>query len=134
MMLYADQHCYHDSHLKSDNHCRQDTVDASNDKITLDFDDKGCIFVRSQATDYQLRGLEMNNMNMMDFFVDTYEEDIKRGRESGDAAEEEPDGADTDDSDTEADNDQPRKPGRPRHKRIRYLEGHPQREQKQRVF
>ena len=70
----------------------------------------------------------LSGLNIIDFFVDTYETDILPAEKlhNIDAESE-----DADDSDEE---DLVRKPGHPRHDRIRYLSHHPKATQKQRVL
>lgn len=47
-----------------------------NDIVTLDLNSAGQLFAKSQVTDYMCQGDGLANYNMLDFFVDTYEEDI----------------------------------------------------------
>lgn len=44
--------------------------------MTLGLDCNGALYPQSQIEDYRLRGRELENYNVLDFFVDTYEEDI----------------------------------------------------------
>lgn len=45
--------------------------------MTLDFSSSGQIFAKSQVTDYSCRGDALSDYNVLDFFVDTYEEEIR---------------------------------------------------------
>ena len=63
--------------METDREQSHNDNNARNENVTLELDDNGHIFVRSQAMDYQLRGTEIEHMNLMEFFVDTYEEDVK---------------------------------------------------------
>ena len=76
------------------------------------------MIVKSQVVDYQHRGTELENYNILDFFVDTYETEItKADREAELFAE-----------------DARRGPGRPRNPRVRYLTSHPKSGTVQRVI
>jgi hypothetical protein len=86
--------------------------------VIIDMNDSGKNFVKSQVTDYQLRGDELEDYNLLDFFVDTYETDIPQ-RDRDDILFEE---------------ETSRGPGRPRHERIWYQENHPKYTQKYRVM
>ena len=44
------------------------------ERTTLALDCKGVLYPQSQTEDYRLRGVELENYNVLDFFVDTYEE------------------------------------------------------------
>ena len=44
--------------------------------ITINTDKDGRLMTRSQIQDYQLRGPEFENMNFMDYIVETYEVQI----------------------------------------------------------
>jgi hypothetical protein len=115
----------------------QEGATHAKDNVTIDVDDNDRLFVRSQVTDYQLRGDDLEDVNVLDFFVDTYEEDVKRTRRSQEVDVEVEDNIEALDADI--DGEQSRGPtgskrGRPRHNRSQYKEGHPQRAQKQRVM
>jgi hypothetical protein len=43
----------------------------------LDVDSEGKIFPKCQATDYQLRGDLLEDYNVLDFFMDTYEKETQ---------------------------------------------------------
>lgn len=67
------------------------------------------MIIKSQVVDYRYRGVELEDYNVLDFFVETYETEITK-------------------ADREAelfDGDAKRGPGRPRNPRVRYLTGHP---------
>ena len=90
----------------------------TNDVVELDLNSRGYVFARSQVMDYQNRGEELDQYNVLDFFVDTYEDDIdKKDRRSDDSE----------------DDDTIRHSGRLRHSCIRYLPLHPKYEQKYRI-
>ena len=95
-----------------------------NDMVTLDLNSSGQLFAKSQVTDYMCRGESLANCNMLDFFVDTYEEDIPQKTRRSD------NNLDSNDSDND---DGTVTSGRPRHDRIPYLCSHPKSKQKQRV-
>jgi len=77
--------------------------------ITLDVSNSGNMIVKSHVVDYQYRGVELEDYNVLDFFVDTYETELTRA-----------------DRDAEMFNeDVHRGPGRPRNPRVRYLTSHP---------
>ncbi|THG94148.1 hypothetical protein EW026_g7265 [Hermanssonia centrifuga] len=54
------------------------TGEAVTDMVTLDRGDSGCMFEKSQVTDYCCRGVELQNHNVLSLFVDTYEERIPK--------------------------------------------------------
>ena len=69
----------------------------------------GRVIVKSQVVDYRLRGSELQDYSVFDFFVNTYEAEItKSDREKENSGE-----------------DSYRGPGRPRNTRVRYLSDHP---------
>jgi hypothetical protein len=98
--------------------------------VTLDIDSVGQIFAKCQVTDYICRGEALASYNMLDFFVDTYEADISRAERDQNTGNND----DDDDSEGSDMDDLGRKPGRPRHDRVRYLTHHPKAKQKQRVL
>ena len=67
------------------------------------------MFAKSQATDYQHRGTELEDYNLVDFFTETYETEITKADREAELASE----------------DAYRGPGRPRNTRVRYLATHP---------
>ena len=80
-----------------------------NNTITLELSGSGQLIVKSQVTDYQCRGTELEDYNVLDFFVDTYETEITKADREMDLSED----------------DARRGPGRPRNPRVRYLTTHP---------
>ena len=91
----------------------------TNDFVELDLNAQGCVFARSQVMDYELRGTELEQYNVLDFFLDTYEDNI-------DKQDRTPDNGDK--------QDMSHLPGRPRHSRIRYHPRHPKSKQKYRII
>jgi hypothetical protein len=79
------------------------------------------VFARSQVSDYIFRGDFLAQFNVLQFFVDTYEESSKK---------------DNDRSSTRNDVDEESQPvqGRPRHARVKYKEIHPRHGTQQRVI
>ena len=77
--------------------------------VTLDVSSSGQMFAKSQITDYQCRGTELQEYNLVDFFTDTYEVEITRADRAAELVSE----------------DIHRGPGRPRNTRVRYLTTHP---------
>ena len=69
----------------------------------------GQLIPKSQVVDYQYRGTELEDYNVLDFFVDTYETEITKADRERDLSED----------------DARRGPGRPRNPRARYLTMHP---------
>ena len=67
------------------------------------------MFAKSQVTDYQCRGSELQAYNLVDFFTGTYETEITRADREAELVGE----------------DTHRGPGRPRNTRVRYLSTHP---------
>ena len=45
--------------------------------ITLDVDSSRWIYAKSQMTDYICRGEELEDYNLLDYFTETYEAEIK---------------------------------------------------------
>lgn len=67
------------------------------------------MFARSQVTDYQCRGTELQDYNLIDFFMDTYEVEITKADREAELVSE----------------DARHGPGRPRNTRVHYLNPHP---------
>jgi len=67
------------------------------------------MIVKSQVIDYQHRGVELEDYNVLDFFVETYETEITKADREAELFNE----------------DTRRGPGRPRNARVRYLTTHP---------
>ena len=82
---------------------------SSDNIVTLDLSSSGQVILKSQVVDYQSRGSELQDYNLLDFFVDTYETEITRLDREKDLSGE----------------DIYRGPGRPRNTRVRYLSSHP---------
>ena len=80
------------------------------DIITLDVSSSGRMFAKSQVADYQHRGTELQDYNLVDFFTDTYEAEITTADRQAELVVSE---------------DVHRGPGRPRNPRVRYLTTHP---------
>ncbi|KAJ8516236.1 hypothetical protein ONZ45_g6447 [Pleurotus djamor] len=95
----------------------EDDIDQT---VSLAFDTQGKIYVKSQVTDYSMRGSTAEDLGMIDYFVDTYEE-YTRSKPS------------TESSLASADDDAPRRPGRRPNDRIQYLHDHPKHSTVQRV-
>ena len=79
------------------------------DIVTLDISSSGRMFAKSQVTDYQHRGTELQGYNLVEFFTDTYETEITKADREAELVSE----------------DAHRGPGRPRNPRVRYLATHP---------
>ena len=90
--------------------------------MTLDIDNSGILFAKSQLTDYACRGEELAGVNFLDFFVDTYETEIPVGERHKTTHTPARDG------------DEHRGPGRPRNTRIKYLPTHPKADSVQRIL
>ncbi|CAK5284216.1 unnamed protein product [Mycena citricolor] len=99
-----------------------DSEGVDNQNVTISLNSAGHVFVKSQVTDYTLRGDALSTYNMLDFFVDTYEGDMsQRERESVDLGDTSPADA------------RPKR-GRPRNMRVCYQRGHPSHSQKHRII
>jgi hypothetical protein len=96
--------------------------DDHHETVTLDVDNSGVLFAKSQLTDYSYRGEELAGVNFLDFLVDTYEIEIPVGERD------KPIHSPTRDGDGH------RGPGRPRNTRIRYLALHPKANSVQRIL
>ena len=83
----------------------------TDDILELDIDMQGHIFSRNQVTDYVCRGEALQQHSVLEFFVNTYEEDLGKEKSAVDSPN------------LEEDNLERR--GRPRHARVRYLPHHP---------
>lgn len=83
-------------------------IPQDGDVITLELSNSGRLTVKSQVIDYQHRGAELEDYNILDFFVETYETEITRADREADSFE-----------------DDYRGRGRPRNTRVQYLVGHP---------
>ena len=87
--------------------------DDHHETVTLDVNNSGVLFAKSQITDYSHQGEELTGVNFLDFFVDTYEIEIPVGEHDKPA------------QGPVSDGDEHRGPGRPRNTRIKYLPPHP---------
>jgi hypothetical protein len=76
--------------------------------VTLETAADGKIYMRSQATDYALRGAQAETMNMVEFFTNTWETVTTKTTGEEDIT-----------------GDENRRPGRKPNTRIPYLDGHP---------
>ena len=81
--------------------------------VVFNVDSTGKIFPCCQLTDYNCRARELLNYSILEYFTDTYEEDIQYRDVDGDAD---------------------RKIGRPRNQRASYLDNHPKHRSAQRVI
>ena len=88
--------------------------------ITLEADELGKLRPRNQVTDYMLRGVVLEDYNVIDFFVHTYEMPLKKDNISGDS-QFSSDGVH-------------RKRGHPSHEHVPYLPNHVKSQIKQRVI
>ena len=88
------------------------------DSATLAVDSGGVLYAQSQTDDYRFRGHELEAFNVLEFFVDTYEDNLCKT--AGDHSNSRP-------NHTEL-------RGRPAHARVLYLPSHPQHKKKQRVI
>ncbi len=86
--------------------------------MTLDVSSTGMLYVKSQLTDYMLRGSELEDYSVYSFVMDTYDTAIRPG-DGEEGVQDQSDAA--------------RRPGRPRHLRARYRDGHPCVKTKQRM-
>ena len=77
--------------------------------VTLELAGSGRMTIKSQVIDYQHRGVELEDYNVLDLFVDTYETEITKADREAELFDE----------------DARRGPGRPRNTRARYLTNHP---------
>ena len=81
----------------------------ADDVVTLDVSSSGRVFAKSQVTDYQHCGTELQSFNLVDFFTETYETEITKADREAELARE----------------DAYRGPGHPRNARVQYLTTHP---------
>lgn len=87
------------------------------------------MYAKSQVADYSMRGEELSDMNVFNFFMNTYEENYKPSQRQ------EPQSQPVSNSDDEDVNQTPqRRPrGRPKNQRVEYQSQHPRSKQKIRV-
>jgi hypothetical protein len=93
--------------------------------LTRDVDSHGKLYAKSPVADYVERGEALSEYNMLEFFVDTYEECLSS---QTDVAEE-----DTTDEKNNEDEEEP-KAGRTSNTCILYKENHPRSHQKQHII
>ena len=86
--------------------------------MTLEADERGKISMKSQIEDYCQRGKALEDTNIIDYFLNTYEIDIDNKGEV----------------DSIAGTYNSKQRGCPRHQRVPYLQGHPKARMKQRIF
>ena len=86
----------------------------------MDLDSCGKLYGRSQLNDYCARGSELEAFNVLEFFVNTYEESISTTSESMDIDEKVQESS--------------QRKGRPKHDRVSYQSNHPKYGQVQRVI
>ena len=93
---------------------------TQHDQVTIAFDRRGRLNTKSQLTDYRLRGDDLQDANMISFFVNTFECNIdeKTRLESHGASA----------------NIKNNRRGRPRNERVQYADGHPQHMCKHRIY
>lgn len=92
----------------------------SGEVLTLEVDGAGHLIAKSQVLDYQCRGHALQSYNMIDFFVDTYDQERKSSSRGAD------DTATTSSSSTNR--------GRPPNERVAYLATHPKGSKANRVI
>jgi hypothetical protein len=90
--------------------------------VTIDSNSLGKLYVKSQVTDYMLCGDALTDMNVVELFINTYEED--QHRTTSPTTNQDPNNSDDD-------SDHLQRPGRPRNKHIEYLPHHLKHKQKQ---
>lgn len=83
----------------------------------------GRLYPKCQATDYMLRGESLEDMNIIEYFVHTYEADMERRYLAAD-----------EDDNNDSDADEHRRPGRKRNERVLYLPNHPKYTRKLRIL
>lgn len=83
---------------------------------------EGTLYLRSQLDDYRFRGDELESVNFLDYFVNTYEERISGlgSTSANDATEEDGERSD-------------QRRGRPKHTRVAYQAQHPRSTTKHRI-
>ena len=92
---------------------------GEDDVVVLDVNAEGVVFPKSQVTDYRCRRHSLADYNLLDFIVNTYEDDVTGG----------------DTEDVEASNDSmPQTLGRPRNTQIHYLCNHPNYQRQHRII
>jgi hypothetical protein len=87
--------------------------DVGDAPVTLDLNNERHVIAKCQVTDYCLRGTELSSLNVLNYFVDTYETSIPHNVTVPAT---------------------PSSRGRPPHARVPYLPGHPKHGSRQRVI
>lgn len=90
----------------------------------LNINAKGKLYAKSQVADYSQRGMQLQDMNVIEFFTDTYEERTTSKKKRSEIPKTQADNAST----------TKRKPGRPCHERAAYLQDHPKQGELHRVM
>ena len=97
-------------------HSQQEQMGINN-VATVAVDSRGVLYAQSQTDDYRYRGTELEAYNVLEFFVDMYEDNLPKV--SGERRDSRP--------------HHTKLRGRPAHARVPYLPSHPQHQKKQRV-
>ncbi|KAG8690965.1 hypothetical protein FRC09_011781, partial [Ceratobasidium sp. 395] len=92
--------------------------------VTLAFNQHGKIYRRLQVEDYVYRGAVVNSYNLLDYFVDTYEQAATRSQAKGSTIMEDT-GLPSDNGPHKGASGQGNTRGRPTHGRVDYLQAHP---------
>ncbi|PSS32096.1 hypothetical protein PHLCEN_2v2137 [Hermanssonia centrifuga] len=120
-------------HLPSESQGEANDEDGD-DMITLDITPEGGhVYAKSQVTDYQLRGDELEECNVHDFFRDTYETALLNPRRFSARIVPEASDSETEDDNTGLGLQAQRRPGRRPNQRTHYLPQHPNSAHKIRV-
>ncbi|KAJ3511695.1 hypothetical protein NLJ89_g3948 [Agrocybe chaxingu] len=117
-----------------------EAAENGDDILTLDINTAGKVYAKCQLTDYATRGEALTDWNIIEFFVNTYEEDIRTKTSDTTAGNQEEDTSASRPVDTEEGSydDGSRGPrvrrGRQPNQRVPYLDAHPKHKQVQRVI
>ena len=65
---------------KKKKHTYQKHNQDNNEVFTFDSDTHGHLYMKSQVQDYVLQGECFENLNFLDFMVETYEVTVRKGR------------------------------------------------------
>ncbi|KAG9093512.1 hypothetical protein FS749_014256 [Ceratobasidium sp. UAMH 11750] len=132
----------------------RDSNESDSEAVVLNFDRHGRLHFRSQVEDYVHRGAHLENYNVYDFLVGTYNQkgqprsqpstQVHQGSNGGqDQGNDEGGGESVEESEGESDSEdkregsnapKARRPGRPLHKRVAYQSPHPCHESHVRVM
>ncbi|KAG8686306.1 hypothetical protein FRC09_014230 [Ceratobasidium sp. 395] len=106
---------------------------TQSENVILEFNRSGKVYHKSQVDDYRYRGEEAAGYNVLDYFVNTYEQPKQRQKTNADlaTAEVQTNVSTVDDSPQGTDVN---KRGRPPHEQITYQEQHPRHETHIRVI